>query len=442
MAKDKRLPLAMTVAALLLSREASALGLGDITLHSALNQPLDAEIALQDVGDLTPDELLAHLADAATFERLGLDRTGFLQNLRFTPVIRGGRGFIHVVSTLPVREPFLNFLLEVERPNGHLLREYTVLLDPPGYGAASASRNAAPIYAEGTAATSSQAPRRQRASAPALPSVQATPGEGRYTVVRNDTLWRIAGRLDSKHSNRQQLMAQLYQLNPQAFVGNDPHRLRVGQVLVLPAELGQVGNAANAATPAPPAASAPTTNTAPANDGAAPAAPSTPQSLPATAPTDPATQLGQSQEQLTQLTAEREQLNQRMDQLQQQLTNLQQQLDSRDRQVQDLQRQVAAPVAPVAAPAEPAAQAPEAAAPASAAPVAPLPAPAPTASVDESDGTPWYLWLAGALLVLLVLALLLYRRQQRAAAQVSAPIPSAPAARAAVPRCRRCVWHR
>lgn len=118
--------------ALSYSALAPALGLGDITLHSALNQPLNAEIALIDPGALSDGELSVSLATADEFARAGVERVFFLNDLRFTAVLRGNRSVIRVVSSKPVNEPFLNFLVQANQPNGHLLREYTVLIDPPG----------------------------------------------------------------------------------------------------------------------------------------------------------------------------------------------------------------------------------------------------------------------------------------------------------------------
>ncbi|POA46518.1 peptidoglycan-binding protein LysM [Pseudomonas sp. MPR-ANC1] len=109
-----------------------ALGLGDITVHSALNQPLKADIALLDVGGLTQNDLSVSLATADEFGRAGVERVFFLSDLKFTPILHGNRQMIRVTSSKPVNEPFLNFLVQLNQPNGRLLREYTVLIDPPG----------------------------------------------------------------------------------------------------------------------------------------------------------------------------------------------------------------------------------------------------------------------------------------------------------------------
>jgi FimV-like protein len=109
-----------------------ALGLGDITVHSGLNQPLKADIALVDVGGLTQNDLAVRLATVDEFAEAGVERVFFLNDLKFVPILHGNRQMIRVTSSKPVNEPFLNFLVQLDQPNGRLLREYTVLIDPPG----------------------------------------------------------------------------------------------------------------------------------------------------------------------------------------------------------------------------------------------------------------------------------------------------------------------
>jgi Tfp pilus assembly protein FimV len=109
-----------------------ALGLGDITVHSGLNQPLKADIALVDVGGLTQNDLSVSLATADEFAQAGVERVFFLNDLKFVPILHGNRQMIRVTSSKPVNEPFVNFLVQLNQPNGRLLREYTVLIDPPG----------------------------------------------------------------------------------------------------------------------------------------------------------------------------------------------------------------------------------------------------------------------------------------------------------------------
>ena len=116
-----------------LSGSVYGLGLGSIELGSALNQPFSAEIEV--ITDVPGEaaELAVQLASQEAFLRAGIDRPQSLNKLSFSLRERGGRSFILVSSADPIVEPFLNFLVEVDWKRGNLVREYTVLLDPPTY---------------------------------------------------------------------------------------------------------------------------------------------------------------------------------------------------------------------------------------------------------------------------------------------------------------------
>ncbi|RMG60154.1 MAG: hypothetical protein D6717_00480 [Gammaproteobacteria bacterium] len=151
-----------------------ALGLGDIRVKSALNEPLDAEI---DVISASPDDVIdivARLADRAAFERAGVDRSYVLTKLKFTPAVENGKPVIRVTTREPVKEPFLDFLVDVNWPKGRLLREYTILLDPPLLMERRAVATQAPVVAPAEAEQPAAAAATAPAPAPA-PVAQAAP---------------------------------------------------------------------------------------------------------------------------------------------------------------------------------------------------------------------------------------------------------------------------
>src|SRR6202451_4071391 len=135
-----------------------ALGLGEIHLNSALNEPMKAEI---DLIAATPEELTALRADLASrdaFTRYGIDRPPFLSTMTFkVGKSKDGRDVLQVRSTDAIPEPFVTFLVEVNWARGRLMREYTVLLDPPVYTPGETASSAAPVTAPVSAAP---APRR------------------------------------------------------------------------------------------------------------------------------------------------------------------------------------------------------------------------------------------------------------------------------------------
>lgn len=123
---------------------AQALGFGNIKLESALNEPLDARIELISPTSSDLDSLNVTLASEGAFARAGIDRPHFLSGLKFEVVEESGEHYIQINSRDSIREPFVNFLLEFSWDNGRMLREYTMLLDPPG----RITREPAPAMAE------------------------------------------------------------------------------------------------------------------------------------------------------------------------------------------------------------------------------------------------------------------------------------------------------
>jgi len=129
----RKLIVALALGAILSANNGFALGLGEIEVSSALNQKLTARIDLLSAAPEDAESLLIWLASREEFARAGLDRPIALASLKFKTSVEDGRVYIEVFSPKPIREPFLNFLVEVDWPKGHLIREYTILLDPPTF---------------------------------------------------------------------------------------------------------------------------------------------------------------------------------------------------------------------------------------------------------------------------------------------------------------------
>ena len=244
MVRVRKLVLAIAAASALSSGMAHALGLGEVTLQSSLNQPLVAEIELLEVRDLASNEVIPSLASPEEFVKAGVDRQYFLTDLKFTPVLKpNGKSVIRVTSSKAVREPYLNFLVEVLWPNGRLLREYTLLLDPPLYSPQTTVAAAPQLPIAAPAPRPSVAPApvpRSAAPAPAprpaapAPASRAISGN-EYRTTANDTLWEIAQRVGGGSSVNQTMLA-IQDLNPDAFIGGNINRMKSGQVLRLPDE--------------------------------------------------------------------------------------------------------------------------------------------------------------------------------------------------------------
>lgn len=237
------IPAGLLTSLLMLNPVAMAVGLGPVEVDTNLNQPLRAEIPLLSIGSLDTDELEVSLASADEFDRVGIDRPAVLTQLSFT-VEGGARGpVVRVTSEEPITEPFLSFLVRVSWPQGRLLREYTILLDPPVTAPAAAPQpEQAPAQAvrrgEEAGAETPAAGRSPGAGEPSRAGADraAEAGGGRYgPVSAGETLWRIAERTrpdDSVSVN--QMMLALLRTNPDAFFRDNINALRRGAVLRVP----------------------------------------------------------------------------------------------------------------------------------------------------------------------------------------------------------------
>ena len=238
---------------------ADAAGLGRLTVTSGLGQPLRAELEVTSVGRDELPTLQVKMAPLAAFRAANLDFNPALTNLRFSLDKRpDGAYFVRISSAQPVNEPYLDLMVELTWATGRVIREYTVLLDPPSLRAdapvvppvAAASTPAAPAVlppttrssaapaasssAPASAPSASTAPPRPAAAA-AAPRSTAAP-EGSYVVKSGDTLGAIAGRNKPASVSLDQMLVAMLRANPDAFVAKNMNRLKAGATLTFPSE--------------------------------------------------------------------------------------------------------------------------------------------------------------------------------------------------------------
>ncbi|HSJ81977.1 MAG TPA: FimV/HubP family polar landmark protein [Thiobacillus sp.] len=214
---------------------AHAAGLGKLSVTSALGQPLAAEIELFAADKAELDSLSASLASDQAFRDARVELAPVLSSLRFAVEKRpNGRAVLKVSSSRPVNDPFIDMLVELSWASGRLVREYTMLLDPPGMGSVQTVSPVAVAPARTPVATAAAAP--QVTTAPATPSPVPAPqaaAPDRVTVKRGDTLTRIANRVRPEGVSLEQTLLGLYRENDQAFNGN-MNRLKAGKTLNVP----------------------------------------------------------------------------------------------------------------------------------------------------------------------------------------------------------------
>jgi len=253
-----------------------ALGLGKLNVQSALGEALRAEI---DVSSLTPEEsatLQVKVATPETYRAAGVDFNGVLSSTQITLQRRAdGRPYLRIASDRSVQEPFVDVILDLSWSSGRLVREYTLLFDPPSVrqaaqaapaqtapvmdGQADAAKSAgragsrAAVVADAASPTAPTAKQRlskvpvkpavaASAAEPALaaapaPAPAASPvdADGRSVRVKSgESLSLIAQRHAAAGVSLDQMLVGLYRNNPQAFQGNNMNRLKAGAVLDLP----------------------------------------------------------------------------------------------------------------------------------------------------------------------------------------------------------------
>lgn len=245
---------------------AHAAGLGKFTVLSSLGQPLSAEIDLVSVQKDELATLTARLASPEAFQQANMQYSPALIGVRLSIERRAdGKPYIKMTSSRAINEPFLGVLIELSWAQGRLLREYTALIDPPGYTPTAPAPLRPPVVAATPDAPSAApetkaiAPTPQpeavaAAPAPKAPAAKAVPSPApakaaasEYAVKRGDTLAKIAASVKPEGVTLDQMLVTLYRNNTDAFAGN-MNRLKTGKILRVPEKESIVETVSAAAT--------------------------------------------------------------------------------------------------------------------------------------------------------------------------------------------------
>ena len=252
----KKLVLTALAAVFLHAGNVFAVGLGDLTVNSSLNEPLDATIQLVGLDGLGEDQIEVGLGSPDDFERANIARVGLIDDIVLeVDVIDRESGLVHLSSDQPVREPFLNMVISMRWPNGRLMRDYTALIDLPVF--ISDEPTAAPVNVPESSepAPAPQQPRSQilvdndppdNLVPPALsstpspessptPQTSAATDDDEVVVAAGDNLYNIAvSNRPADNVSVGQTMLAIQRANPDAFIDGDINRIRVGSVLRMP----------------------------------------------------------------------------------------------------------------------------------------------------------------------------------------------------------------
>ncbi len=241
----------LVAVSLLTSTSVHSLGIGGIKLRSALNQKLNAEIALVTSGGENIGDIQVKLASPAKFDEAGVPWSYFLTKIKFTPITKAdGSVGVKLSSDEALKEPYLDFLVEVTGPNGTLFREFTVLVDPP----ASYKKPAVPVVKHYDEPRPSQVddfeapPQQVEAKLPVRERMLAgddsryehaageyNPSTGEYgPTQKSDTIWSIANQVKPDDVSTEQMVMAIFAKNRSAFAKPNVNRLLAGKMLDIP----------------------------------------------------------------------------------------------------------------------------------------------------------------------------------------------------------------
>ncbi len=256
-----------------------ALSLGRITVQSALGEPLRAEIDVLDINAEEAATLKAGVASPEAFAAAGLEYSSAMSSLKATLQRRAdGRAYLKLVSDKAVVDPFVDMIVEASWSSGRILRDYTMLFDPPTLKKSAAeaptlAQTTAPqppaVASASVAATPALAPTASvvappvRATAqPAKPAVSGSTapapklmapavvsdGTSQVTVKSGDTAGKIAAAVRHEGVSLDQMLVALLRSNPDAFIKNNINRIRAGAVMNVPSKEQAQSVSANEAT--------------------------------------------------------------------------------------------------------------------------------------------------------------------------------------------------
>ncbi|MCX7278821.1 MAG: fimbrial protein FimV [Burkholderiales bacterium] len=255
---------AAAVAATLLgfANHAAALSLGHMTVLSGLGEPLRAEIELPDISADEATSLRPEVAPPEAFRAAGLEYSPALADLKIQLQRRpDGRSVLRLNSNRAVNDPFVDLILQVNWASGRIVRDYTILLDPPSQRPTPATAATAPQISTPAPAAAPSAPTmapsantdavrpvKPRPPVAAAPKPAPAPNEAKQVVVKaGDTASKIAGNTKPANVSLDQMLVAMLRANPNAFINGNVNRVKAGAVIKLPDSIQAT------ATPAPEA---------------------------------------------------------------------------------------------------------------------------------------------------------------------------------------------
>lgn len=262
---------AVVLATVLYAGSAHALSLGRLNVQSSLGEPLIAEIDVPEINEAEASSLRVRLAPADVYRAAGVDFNAVLANTEIRLQRRpDGRAFLRVVNSRAMNEPYLDLILEASWASGRIVRDYTMLFDPPNLRAPTAAPLPPAVPAAVTTSpVPSPAPPAAQPAPPPTAAAPETPSRNTATpaaplpvptaqsprtaepaprpvaptsankvdavkVKAGETAGRIAAAHKPSSVTLEQMLVAMLRANPDAFINGNVNRVKAGAIIELP----------------------------------------------------------------------------------------------------------------------------------------------------------------------------------------------------------------
>lgn len=231
----KKTVLFSSLFSLTLPLSAYALGLGEMKVESALDQPFLAEIELIDINSVSISSIRVGLANPDNYQSLGIEQSSAAHSLSFNiKKNKTGKYVVEVHSTERMTEPYMQLVVDLIWSKGQIYKVYTVLLDPPGYQLATTTAQSGITYQRKFKKL------HQKSNSLTLNDDEGSINKKKKAAygptVSNENVWQIAQRYKTPKAILPQIVLAIVGANPNAFIDGNLNGLKPGVDLKIPSD--------------------------------------------------------------------------------------------------------------------------------------------------------------------------------------------------------------
>lgn len=247
--RNSKLVQILSLLCMLLAPLSHAASLGNLALSSSLGEPLLAEVEIQLEAQESLSDLQAALASEQAYAKQGIHYQAYYSDVKVELQKNAqGQPLLKLSSSLPINEPYLDVLIQLDWSAGRSQKQYIVLLDPAQPAQAEPEAIAAPLVNDAVNGDAANADVTNEVQSTMLPDQTSAPLPLAMTSKPGDTLYSLARAMQPEGVSLDQMLLGLYQANPNAFMAGNMNRLKAGQTISLPSQSVLLATQADQAT--------------------------------------------------------------------------------------------------------------------------------------------------------------------------------------------------